>query len=95
MIRSTIFLLALAVPTAVQAAECSPGAEARRCYLGVPAVDAITKEAEATRPLGIGESATTSRSVKDLAAWVAFLGWSELLTLVRMKRMSFKGTRRG
>ena len=50
MIRSAIFLLALAVPTAVKAAECSPGAEARRCYLGVPAVDAITKEAEATRP---------------------------------------------
>jgi len=50
MMRNAIVLLALAVPTAVQAAECSPGAEARRCYLGAPAVDAITKEAEATRP---------------------------------------------
>lgn len=48
MMRNAIVLLALAVPTAVQAAECSPGTEARRCYLGVPA--AITKEAEATRP---------------------------------------------
>jgi hypothetical protein len=71
MIRSAIVLLALVVPTAVQAAECSSGTEARRCYLGAPAVDAITKEAEATR-LGIGESATTSRSAKDLAARVVF-----------------------
>ena|SRR5437879_13882843 len=50
MIRSAIVLLALVVSTAVQAAECSPGTEARRCYLGAPAVDAITKEAEATHP---------------------------------------------
>jgi hypothetical protein len=35
-------------------------------------VDAITKEAELPIRLGIGESATTSRSVKDLAARVAF-----------------------
>jgi len=47
MMRNAIVLLALAVPAAVQAAECSPGTEARRCYLGAPAVDAITKEAEA------------------------------------------------
>jgi hypothetical protein len=50
MMRNAIVQLALVVPTAVQAAECSPGTETRRCYLGVPAVDAITKEAEATRP---------------------------------------------
>jgi hypothetical protein len=48
--RNAIVLLALVAPIAVQAAECSPGPEARRCYLGVPAVDAITKEAEAARP---------------------------------------------
>lgn len=51
MMRNAIILLAFAVPTVVQAAECSPGTEARRCYLGVPAVNAITKEAEATRPV--------------------------------------------
>jgi hypothetical protein len=50
MMRNAIVLLALAVPAAVQAAKCSPGTEARRCYLGVPAMDAITKEAEATHP---------------------------------------------
>jgi hypothetical protein len=50
MMRNAIVLLALSVPTAIQAAECSPGTEARRCYLGVPAVDAITKEAEAAHP---------------------------------------------
>jgi hypothetical protein len=50
MMRNVIILLAFAGPTAVQAAECSLGTEARRCYLGVPAVDSITKEAEATRP---------------------------------------------
>jgi hypothetical protein len=49
VMRNVIILLTLAVATAVQAAECSP-TEARRCYLGVPAVDAITKEAEATHP---------------------------------------------
>jgi len=48
MMRNAIILLALAVPAAAQAAECSPGNEARRCYLGVPA--SVTKEAEATRP---------------------------------------------
>jgi hypothetical protein len=50
MMRSAIILFAFAVPSAVQSVECSPGTEARRCYLGVPAVDAITKEAEAARP---------------------------------------------
>jgi hypothetical protein len=70
MMRNAIILLALAVPAAAQAAECSPGSEARRCYLGVPA--AVTKEAEATRRLGIGEAPTTPRSAKDLVVRVVF-----------------------
>jgi hypothetical protein len=88
LMRNVIILLAFAVPTAVQAAECSPGTETRRCYLGVPAVDTITKEAEATR-LGIGEPAiTTPRSVKDLVARVASLGSSELYTPAQSKNHS-------
>jgi hypothetical protein len=47
MMRNAIILASFAVPTTVQATECSPSTEARRCYAGVPAVDAITKEAQA------------------------------------------------
>ena len=51
MLRNAIFLLVvILIPATSLAAECVQGADARRCYLGVPAVDTITKEAEAMRP---------------------------------------------